>query len=265
MKKQIYNNNLKINYTIEGSGSAVVLVHGFLETSETWKDFGKELSQNHLVISPDLPGHGESELYKEPYSMCKYAESIYAIIKAENISKVLLAGHSMGGYVALAFAENYMFSLSGLCLFHSSPFADSEEKKKARDETISRIERGNKHLICSNHAKAVFADENIPKFKNEIERGKKIANSIPNAGIIASLKTMKGRIDRNDILETLIVPFLYIKGKKDRFISEDILQRINFPEDTTIEILENSGHMGMIEEKEKSLKIINDFCNKINR
>lgn len=262
MEKQIYNNNLKINYRIEGSGKAIVLIHGFLETSETWKDFSKELSKNFLVISPDLPGHGGSELYEEPYSMCKYAESIYHILKEENISKAAIIGHSMGGYVALAFSENYMFMVSGLCLFHSSPFADSNKKKEVREETIKQIRAGNKKIICSNHAKAVFSDDNFENFKNVILKNTEIAKSISDEGIIASLKTMKGRIDRSDILDTLPVPFLYILGKKDRFIPETILNKIDFPEETTIGILENSGHMGMFEEKEKSLTLINDFCNK---
>lgn len=262
MEKQIYNNNLKVNYRIEGAGKAIVLIHGFLETSEIWKDFSKKLSINFLVISPDLPGHGGSELYKEPYSMRKYAESVYHILKKENISKVLIIGHSMGGYVAMAFAENYMFMLSSLCLFHSSPFADSNKKKKERKETIKQIKDGNKEIICSNHAKSVFSNDNIRAFKDIILNNTKIAKSIPDSGIIASLKAMKERIDRNNILKALPVPFLYILGKKDRFIPETILNIIDFPEETTTGILENSGHMGMFEEKEKSLKLINDFCNK---
>lgn len=265
MEKQIYNNNLKINYRIEGKGYAIVLIHGFLETSDTWKDFSKELSANFSVISPDLPGHGKSDLYNEPYSMCKYAESIFQILNKENISRALIIGHSMGGYVALAFAENYPYMLSGLCLFHSTPFADNEEKRKARTETIDLITKGNKNLICSNHAKAVYSDDNIEKYRKEIQKGEEIAKSMSNNGIIASLMTMKARIDRSDILDTLQVPFLYIFGNNDRFIPHTILNKIDFPEDTSIEILKNSGHMGMIEEKEKSLKIINDFCIRVNK
>jgi len=263
MEKQIYNNNLKINYKIEGKGNAVVLIHGFLETSDTWINFSKELSRNFIVISVDLPGHGKSELYKEPYTMCKYAESIYHILIEEKISKSILIGHSMGGYVALAFAENYPYMLSGLCLFHSTPFADTEEKKEIRLETVNQINNGNKNHICSNHAKAVFSDENIKKFEQEIQQTEIIAKLISKEGIIASLITMKNRIDRSDILATLQVPLLYIFGNNDRFISETVLNYIDFPEETTIGILKNSGHMGMIEEKEKSLKLINDFADKI--
>ncbi len=263
MEKQIYKNNLKINYKIEGKGNPVVLIHGFLETSETWKDFSKALSADCLVISVDLPGHGKSDLYTEPYSMRKNAETIFHILNEEKIPKALITGHSMGGYVALAFAENYSYMMSGLCLFHSSPFADSEEKKIIRDETIKQILEGNKNIICSNHAKAVYAEDNIENFQNEILTGTEIAKSVSEEGIIASLKTMMERVDRSDILETLQVPFLYILGEKDRFIPKNITNSMDFPKDTTFGILKNSGHMGMIEEKEKSLKLIKDFCSKI--
>ncbi len=263
MEKQIYNNNLKITYKIAGEGNAVVLVHGFLETSDTWTDFAELLSENCKVISLDLPGHGGSELHEEPETMCKYAESIYHILNEENIFKAVIVGHSMGGYVALAFAENYAFMLSGLCLFHSSPFADNEIKKQTRLNTVQQTKEGNKDIICSEHAKAVYADDNIERFKAKINEGKRIALSVSEEGVIASLLTMKDRKDRNNILENLQVPFLYILGKKDRFIPETVLNQINMPRDYKIAVLENSGHMGMIEEKEKSLNLINDFCKKI--
>ncbi len=263
MEKQIYNNNVKINYKIEGKGKALVLIHGFLETSESWQDFSRKLSEKYLVITPDLPGHGKSELHEEPYTMCRYAESIYHILHEEKTEKAIITGHSMGGYVALAFAENYPYMLSGLCLFHSAPFADTEEKKKNREETIKQIKQGNKNLICSEHAKAVFSDANINIFKNAVSEGEKIAKSVPDKTVIASLITMMNRKDRSDILKNLQVPFLYIIGNNDRFIPKTILNEIDFPKDTSISILENSGHMGMIEEKEKSLKLINDFADKV--
>ncbi len=263
MEKQIYNNNLKINYDIKGKGNVVVLIHGFLETSETWKDFADLLSSDFSVISVDLPGHGKSDIFDEPYTVCKYAESVYVVLKSENIQKAVIVGHSMGGYVALAFAESYPSMLSGLCLFHSVPFSDSYEKKQLRNEVISRIRSGNKDIVCSNHAKAVYADDNTETFKEKIKEGEKIAKSVSEEGIIASLSAMRDRKDRNYVSEKLRVPFLYILGKKDRFIPESVLEVIKFPKLTDTVILENSGHMGMIEEKERSLKIIRNFCKKI--
>ncbi|NPA44646.1 MAG: alpha/beta hydrolase [Chlorobi bacterium] len=261
MIKQIYKNNLSINYKDEGSENetVIVLIHGFLETSETWANFSKELAKNYRVISVDLPGHGKSNLHNEPFTMCKYADAVANVIEYEQINNAFVVGHSMGGYVALAFAEKYPKKMSALSLFHSSPFADNDEKKNARLATIERIKNGEKDEICINHAKSVFANDNVKKFSDEISKGENIAKSISEEGIIASLLTMKDRNDRSDILRNLNVPFLYIIGQKDNFIPMEILDKIEMPKNYKVEILENSGHQGFIEQKEKSLKIINDF------
>ncbi len=264
MKKQIYKNNQTISYKDEGkqNQNVVILIHGFLETSETWCNFSKELSQTKRVISVDLAGHGESSLYESPYTMCKYAEAILHVLEYENIQSPFVVGHSMGGYVALAFAENYPEKLSGLCLFHSSPYADSDDKKAARTKTIEQIENGELNNICSDHSKAVYASENLDIFKDEIKNGEKIAKQLTKEGVIASILTMQKRDDRSDILRKLKVSFLYIIGKKDNFIPFDIIDLIEMPKEYELAVLEMSGHMGMIEEKEKSLKYINDFIRK---
>ncbi|MCF6366436.1 MAG: alpha/beta hydrolase [Bacteroidales bacterium] len=262
MKKQIYKNNKNIFYKDEGkkNDSTIILIHGFLETSDTWTDFSKELSKKNRVISIDLPGHGNSDLHEEPYTMCKYAEAIKYIIDEEETEKAFIIGHSMGGYVALAFADNYPDRLSGLCLFHSTPFADGDEKRAARTEMIKQIENGELNNICSVHSKAVYSNENKSIFAKEIAYGEKIAKSLSPESVIASLLTMKNRDDRSHIVEISDVPFLYIIGKKDNFIPFDVINEIDFPEDYLVAVLDNSGHMGMVEEKEKSLKYINDFC-----
>lgn len=261
MIKQIYKNNLSISYKDEGinNDNVIVLIHGFLETSETWKNFAKELSEKYRVISIDLPGHGNSSLHNKPYTMCKYAEAIMNVVDNEYIEKVFLIGHSMGGYVALAFAENYPEKLTGLSLFHSAPFADNEDKKKLRLEAVHRINNGDKNEMCSVHSKSVFANSNLEFFSEEIKIGEAIAKKQSSEGIIASILTMMNRNDRANVLKNLNVPFLYIIGKHDNYIPMQILDKIEMPKKFKVEVLENSGHMGMIEEKEKSLKIINDF------
>lgn len=264
MKKQIYKNNSSISYKDEGAkkNKVIILIHGFIETSETWADFSKKLANNYRVISIDLPGHGESTLHNAPYTMYKYAESINTVIEKENIDKAFIIGHSMGGYVALAFAEKHPSILSGLCLFHSTPFADNEDKKNTRTETIKQIEKGRRDEICSDHSKSIYSSENIENFKIEISKGEQIAKKITKEGIIASILTMKNRNNKGNILKHLNVPFLYISGKKDKFIPISIINKIEMPLIYEINILENSGHMGFIEEKEKSLKYINDFYEK---
>jgi len=265
MNKICKNNDLEISYNIEGEGKTVVLIHGFLETLNIWGDFANELSKNYKVISIDLPGHGGSSLHSKTYTMCKYAEAVKAVIDAETIEKAFVVGHSMGGYVAMAFAQNYKEKLSGLCLFHSTPFADSDEKKKDRNLLVEKFRKQGKSEICLNHAKNIFSPLNIDKYSAEIEKISKNAEKIETISIIASIITIRDRFDRSDILQNLEVPFLHIHGEKDNFISDEVVNEINYPLNYEFVTLEKSGHIGFVEEKELSISIISSFIdNNIN-
>lgn len=263
MNKICKNNGLDVYYKINGEGNPVVLIHGYLETSEVWGDFAFELSSKYKVISVDLPGHGKSELYDSPYTMCKYAESVNAVLEHEKIEKAFIVGHSMGGYVAMAFAENYPEKLKALCLFHSHPFGDSEEKKQARNITIGEYKAGKKEQIIKAHTQNLFAKENIKIFEKEIEKVYTTANKIEISGIIASLKSMRDRKDRCNILKALGAPFLLIHGDKDNFILNGTVQKIEFPKEYMVQILKESGHAGFIEEKDLSIKILSGFLGKV--
>lgn len=119
-----------IHYSDHGRGEVIMLLHGYLETSEIWRSFSGKLSADFRVITVDLPGHGGSGMLGEIHTMETIADAIYSLIKSLGINKIFLAGHSLGGYVTLAFTELYNETLSGYCLFHSHPFPDSEEALK---------------------------------------------------------------------------------------------------------------------------------------
>jgi pimeloyl-ACP methyl ester carboxylesterase len=117
----------EIHYSVTGNGFPVVLLHGYLESSEVWDGFVKRLSSRFKVISIDLPGHGLSSVYGEIHTMEFLATAVKELTDSLNLKKIFLTGHSLGGYVTLAFLEFFPEYLSGYCLFHSQPFADSEE------------------------------------------------------------------------------------------------------------------------------------------
>ncbi|MBN1252639.1 MAG: alpha/beta hydrolase [Bacteroidales bacterium] len=257
--------NSDFRYKIEGqSEKVIVLLHGYLESLEVWNDFSSELSKKYKVIVPDLPGHGFSDVFLIENSIGKMADIVKYILVNESVNKCFVVGHSLGGYVALAFLEKYPEFLEAISLFHSSPFADSEEKKRNRDREIEIVKEGKKAQIYNNHFPKTFAEENIEKFKSKIEEMNDIAKNMSDEAIIQTLNSMKNRKDRTEILKYIKIPFIYIIGKKDNFISMDILEKLELPENSEIVVLEKSGHMGFIEEKEKSLEIINGFIdNKI--
>ena len=262
MIKEIMFNNTDVCYNILGQGETIVLLHGYLESNEIWNDFAKELVENFQVIAPDFPGHGKSDLTNERLSVEKMAESVKLILDKENVDKCLLVGHSMGGYAALAFLELYPESLSGLTLFHSSPYADMEEKKQNRDREINIIRQGKKAQIYNAHFPNTFAKENVEKFTDEIGKCKEVARNMTDNGIIAALEAMKYRPDRSILLKNTKIPIQYIIGEKDNFIPMDILNKLLLPDNSEVVILENSGHMGFIEERENVLNAIIDFVKK---
>ncbi len=266
MIKKICYQNTFIRYNDTGDYSrdkTIVLLHGYLETLEVWNDISNELSKNYRIIAPDLPGHGETKNTEEIQTMESMADAVFYLLEQLHIKQCYLIGHSMGGYVTLAFAQKYADRLNGFSLFHSSAKNDSEEKKKSRDEQIQLIENGRKEEIINKHAPGLFAKENEEKFQNEIETIKKQALNIPDEGIIAALKGMKERPERVDLLQSPPVPILFIIGKKDNFIPYPVAkEQAELSDEIQAIELENSGHIGFIEEKRKVLEMITDFAGK---
>ncbi|MDT8402376.1 MAG: alpha/beta hydrolase [Bacteroidales bacterium] len=260
MKKRLKFREGDIIYHDKGEGDLMVFLHGYLETSQVWEELTDSLSVSYRTITIDLPGHGGSSVYGTEHSMEFMAEAVLSVVDAENIDKFMLAGHSMGGYVALAFVEKYPHLLNAYCLFHSHPFADTDEVIDNRRREIKIVESGKKDIIYPVNIPRMFADFNTGKFKEAVERNKEIASGISAEGIIAVLNGMISRPSREDILEKGEVPLLFIAGKHDNYISfEEVKNRITLPANGEMLILENSGHMGFVEEKEVSLEAIMNF------
>lgn len=139
MQKRIDYKGKKLNYMVSGEGPVLVLIHGFGEHSSTWSAQLNAFPLFKLII-PDLPGSGESEMIDD-MSMEGMAESLNAILQFESIDNIIMLGHSMGGYVTLAFAELYGQLLQGFGLIHSTAFADSAEKKEDRLKGIDFIKK----------------------------------------------------------------------------------------------------------------------------
>jgi pimeloyl-ACP methyl ester carboxylesterase len=235
----------------EGEGIPLVLLHGYLESLHIWDNFAA-LMQNHFrVIRIDLPGHGESGTVAGVHTMEIMAESVIAVLDALSIDTFYLAGHSMGGYVTLAVAESNIKRLRGFCLFHSTPYPDTEEKKANRDREMELVRQGKKDLIINVNIPKGFANDNLEKFRVEVEKAKSIAFETPEEGIIAALEGMKHRRDRTSVMNESTVPMLWILGEKDNYINfQAAKERIILNKMGRLVLLTNSGHMGFIEEKD---------------
>ena len=137
-------NNSKIRYKDQGNGKPIVLLHGYLESLDIWHNFAEKLAGKYRVISLDIPGHGSSDVIAETHTMDLMADIVHSLLSHQEINKCLLVGHSMGGYVTLAFADKYMDRLDGFILFHSSPFPDTDDKKDQRNREKALIREGKK-------------------------------------------------------------------------------------------------------------------------
>jgi pimeloyl-ACP methyl ester carboxylesterase len=240
----------------------VVLLHGYLETNEVWTDFRELLKPYFRIIAIDLPGNGLSGTNADENSMEFMADVVADVLNYSEISKVTLVGHSMGGYAALAFAEKYGENTEKLCLFHSTPNPDTEEKKQNRDREIILIEENKLNLILQINIDNMFADENLQRMGNAIAMISENATISETAGIIACLKGMKSRKDMNPFLSGFDKPLLFIFGKKDKYITETVANGLieKFPNAKTL-ILENSGHAGFLEEPEICSQKLIEFIN----
>ena len=265
MKKHLLINNKKLFYNDEGSGETIVLLHGYLESLEIWNSFALDLAKNYRVLCFDIPGHGQSEAISEDHTMKILAETISKALQKLEVKKCFMIGHSMGGYVTLMFHELYSEQLNGFSLFHSHPFADTKETKNKRTREINLVKDGKKDLIAKTNIPNAFADTSLDKFKDDISYAIQIALDTPTDGIIANLKAMMNRPDLYESLANTNLPFLFIVGEKDNYIDfNTIIPRVKLPKHSNLCILKNSGHMGFIEEKKKSLKCIEDFLKKAN-
>lgn len=250
----------KVNYSDTGKGRVIVLLHGFLCSHEVWSEFVKNLSKKFRVIAIDLPGHGETPAIGYYHSMELLAQCVKSVLDKAGVRRYVIAGHSMGGYTALAFAELYPENVSGLCLFNSTSYADSEEKKKDRDRVIRLVKKEYKHYVAE-VVTSLFAPANISKLTTEVDKVKRIAAKVSQQSIVNSLEGMKERKSRELILKFAEHPVLFIIGKKDGVINfETMYPQMGLCKYPSVLMLEEAGHMGFYEAPKETLKGLESFA-----
>lgn len=229
----------------------IVLLHGYLESLLVWEEFVPLLYKQVRVVTLDLPGHGISEVKGEVHTMEYLADTVKAALDALKIERCTLVGHSMGGYVALAFCERYPERLERLVLLSSTPNADTPEKAENRRREIALVKAGKKEQLARVAPAAGFAEQNRLRLKDAIEDLVEQVFLTEEEGIVALLNGMIARPDRNQMLRQSPVPQLFIFGKKDGYIPLEVAEQLaaSHPQAQVL-WLENSGHMGFVEEPE---------------
>ena len=232
-------------YTTKGTGNPLVFLHGFLESTKIWEPFIEKLSAKRQVICIDLPGHGQSGNISEIHTMELMADAVEAILQHLKIKQTSLVGHSMGGYVSLAFMEKFPEMTKSLVLMNSTPAEDSAERKINRDRSIN-IVRKNKKAFVSMAISNLLPPENHFKFITELEELKNQAFQMSEEGIIAALKGMKIRTNRNSLLRDFINSKFLILGANDPVLSITTTKKIGIYCKCEI-ILTRNGHLSYME------------------
>jgi pimeloyl-ACP methyl ester carboxylesterase len=263
MKPKMYSyKNINIHYTDEGSGLAVVFLHGFLESKTMWNVFATQLRAKYRIITIDLLGHGLSENLGYIHTMEEQAAMVFALLEFLKCQKVVLVGHSMGGYVALSFAKAYPNFVKGMVLQNSTAKPDSEERQLNRDRAINAVKQNHRNFISMSIAN-LFSENNQIKLVDTIQLVKNEAYKTPLQGIIAALEGMKIRPDVTALLKEATFPIVLVLGKKDAVLDfETTKQQI---EATNVKLVAfEEGHMSHLENEAELLVVLQDFLGKLN-
>ena len=279
-KSFIYQTSI-ISYRVEGKGEPVVLIHGFGEDSHIWDEQILFLKEHCLLIIPDLPGTGKSSLLNlrsevsslgffsvnnptpDYISIDDYAGCLYALLQEEQISSCTMLGHSMGGYITLAFAEKYPLLLTGFGLINSTAYADSEEKKKNRERGIYLMEQYGTHSFLKNTIPNLFG----PLFKKE--QYAKVDCLIISGAVFTKdalqqyYRAMLMRPNRTAVLQSNPLPVLFVIGTEDVAVPlEEILQQTSLPNNSYIHVLQDVGHMSMWEAPDQLNRFMLSFIHR---
>lgn len=255
-------NGVPLFYREKGDGPCVVLLHGFGETGSVWEAQFEALSQYRLLV-PDLPGSGRSGMIADR-SMDGLAEAIYQLLLALDVKKCVLIGHSMGGYVALAFWEKHPEMLAGVGLFHSTAYADSDEKKATRQKGIQFIEQNGAWKFLQTTTPNMYSPASRENNPGLIESHLQTVKEASAATLTAYYLSMMERPDRSALLQQNKIPVLFVIGKHDAAVPpEDALKQAHLPALAHVHLLESSGHMGMREEPEKSNQLLQQFLSSV--
>jgi pimeloyl-ACP methyl ester carboxylesterase len=252
--------SLQVRYFDNGRGEDLVLLHGFCGSSEIWEKMVPALESRFRIICIDLPGHGESESIPGMHDLTELARWLNKVTSKLGLKEFTLVGHSLGGYIAMAFAEVYAEKLKGIGLFHSMAAADSEERAERRDRIIEFVEELGPAAYLRTFVPSLVHDYNPMLLKRLLE----ISAQTQNEAIIAYTEAMRDRIDRRFVLENLDIPILFIAGENDELITiRQVRDEKLLSEQGMIFVLPGVGHVGMLESVDESVMAFFNFLSMV--
>jgi pimeloyl-ACP methyl ester carboxylesterase len=254
----------KIIYSESGQGFPVIFLHGFGESKELWQMFQAHLSTKYRTIAPDLPGFGQSPLFNNELTLEDVAEKLHEWTSEIGVKECIMIGHSLGGYITLAFANKYPEMMKGLGLFHSSVFADTPEKKENRKKTIEFIKQNGAAAFIENFIPPLFYEESHLRLAEIIKKQVDIGKNTPANTLTAYLAAMAARPDSSEFIKNFDKPVLMIIGEKDSAVPFDkSMEQTDMLLQPDVHVLDLTGHMGMFERERETLIYVETFVDKV--
>jgi pimeloyl-ACP methyl ester carboxylesterase len=250
MQKTIVN-GIELAYARCGHGQPLVLLHGYPLDHHIWDAITPLLEDKFDLLIPDLRGFGESATVETPYTMDDYASDIAALLDSLRITKTAIAGHSMGGYVALAFARLFPDRVTGLGLIASQTLADSPERKEGRYKSAAEAAEQGIGGIVEAMTPKFTSDSNLQAFVRQV-----MQRQTPQA-CIGALKAMAERPDSTSVLASLTCPIVLVHGDADLLIPVERAREAKeaAPHALLVE-LPGAGHLPMLEAKEQTAQTL---------
>lgn len=245
-----------IFYADQGKGFPVVLIHGFCETHEVWNRFAQQLSKAFRVISVDLPGFGKSTSLPEGFSVADAGSKIINLLHKLEITTCIPIGHSLGGYVTLAMVNQQASLFSGFGLFHSTAYADSAERKVARNKVIEFVSKNGVPAFIETFIPPLFYDKSNPDIPGAVQ----MALQTKQVTLIGYAAAMRDRPDLTSVIQKFRNPILIIAGEKDTVIPPETLQKqAKLTSNTYLHMIPNAAHMAMFEKETDTVNLVREF------
>jgi pimeloyl-ACP methyl ester carboxylesterase len=240
-------NGIELAYIRHGKGTPLVLLHGYPLDHHLWDAVIPLLKDTFDLIIPDLRGFGESTTVNTPYTMDDLASDIAGLLDHLGIKKSAVVGHSMGGYVALAFARLYPKRVSGLGLVSSQVLADPPDRKEGRYKSAAEVaEKGISGVVEAMTPK-LTSDARLQNFARATMEKQQ------PAAYIGALKAMAERMDATPLLSSMEYPIVVIHGDADVLIPIDRAREVKAAKPNAFLVeLSGAGHIPMMEAKENT-------------
>ena len=243
----------------KGIGPPLVFIHGFCETHEIWNDFVDCFTTDFRVLTPDLPGFGKSEMLPTPFTIDDVGNSVARWLMDLQISSALIIGHSLGGYVTLSLTALHPELVRGFGLFHSTVFADSEEKRENRNRIIQFVQKNGVQPYIDSFVPGLFFDKSSPALQTIHD----IASQTKLQPLIGYSQAMRDRQDRSVLLKNEI-PKILIAGVEDTLIAIQISREMaKIALNSSFFEMKGTAHMGFFEAKNECQMVTKRFAHEI--